>query len=286
MPELPEVQTIVSDLNKKLTNKKIKRTEVRLKKVIKSDYTSFISALEKNSFKKITRRGKLIIIELVQKEKFLIIHLRMTGQIIYQDHKKIIAGGHSDHALNMDLPNKHTHIILHFEDGGKLFYNDQRQFGVVKIANLTELEEIKKKFGIEPLEKEFTLKNFLDLVKNKKTNIKAFLLNQRYIAGIGNIYADEILFASGVLPTRNIETLTKIEKKKIFINTSQILTKAIKNRGTTFNDYVDADGHKGNFIKFLKVYGRDGQPCTKCKTIVEKAKVAGRGTRYCPICQK
>lgn len=286
MPELPEVQTIISDLNAKVLNTKITKIEIRLPKIIKNEVSFFTKNLKNNSFKKITRTGKLIVAELNAKDKFLLIHLRMTGQVIYQKKDKLIAGGHSDPVLNMNLPNKHTHLILHFEDGSKIFYNDQRQFGVVQIVNEDELIKIQSKFGVEPLNNKFTFKVFESLIKNKKTNIKAFLLNQKYIAGIGNIYADEILFESGVLPTRTINTLTKAEQEKIYKNTIKILKKAVKYRGTTFNDYVDANGNKGNFVKLLKVYGRDGQKCTKCDNLIEKTRVAGRGTRFCAKCQK
>ncbi|MEA1937440.1 MAG: bifunctional DNA-formamidopyrimidine glycosylase/DNA-(apurinic or apyrimidinic site) lyase [Patescibacteria group bacterium] len=294
MPELPEVETIKNDLRRKILKKKIKRVDLRLKKIVKSSVKNFVSNLEGSSFEKIERRGKLLIFKLNQKDKYLLIHLRMTGQLIYQKGKRIIAGGHSDNSRDgetrcfyEDLPNKHTHIIFHFSDKSKLFFNDLRRFGIVKIVDEKELEEILNNFGAEPLEKSFSLKAFRDLIENKKENIKAFLLNQKYIAGIGNIYADEILFEAGILPSRKIDSLKNKESKKIYQAIRKILKKAVKYRGTSFNDYVDTDGKRGDFLRLLKVYGREKEKCLRCKKgIIQKVKIAGRGTRYCDKCQK
>lgn len=286
MPELPEVQTIVDDLNKKIINKKIVQVDLRLKKIVKGDVRDFLYVLTGNSFIKIKRRGKLIIFQLRKNNQFLLIHLRMTGQLIYQKKNQIIAGGHSEVKNNFSLPNKHSHLIIFFQDKGRLFFNDQRQFGTLQIVNREELEEKFKRIGVEPLSEEFDFNYFKNLIKNKKTNIKAFLLNQKYISGIGNIYADEILFSSQIKPDRKINSLNLEEKKVLFKNIKKILKQAIKHRGTTFNDYRDADGNKGNFIKKLKVYKREGLKCKNCLSIIKKIKVAGRGTRYCPKCQK
>jgi len=153
--------------------------------------------LEGNNFKDIERRGKLLIFSVVETRhclvstaKYLIIHLRMTGQLVYRKGKKITAGGHSDNSSVVGLPNKHTHIIFYFSDRSKLFFNDLRRFGVAQIVDEKELEKILNNFGAEPLNKNFSLKIFRDLIENKKESIKAFLLNQKYIAGIGNIYLE------------------------------------------------------------------------------------------------
>lgn len=293
MPELPEVETIKNDLRKKILKKKIKKVDLRLKKIVKSPAKEFVLILEKNSFQDIKRRGKLLIFTIetrhcpVSTTKYLIIHLRMTGQLVYQKGKKIIAGGHSDNSSVVDLPNKHTHLIFHFSDKSKLFFNDLRRFGIVKIVDEKELKKITNNFGAEPLEKNFSLKIFKDLIKNKKGNIKAFLLNQKYVAGIGNIYADETLFEAGILPGRKTESLKAAEIKKLHQAIRKILKKAVKYRGTSFNDYVDTDGKKGGFLKLLKVYGREKEKCRRCKKgVIQKTKLAGRGTRYCNECQK
>ena len=300
MPELPEVETIKNDLKEKILNKKIKKVDLRLKKIVKSSARNFALDLEGNNFKDIKRRGKLLIFGVgtghcpVPTNKYLLIHLRMTGQLIYQKNKKIIAGGHSDGGrdealprLYNDLPNKHTHIIFYFSDKSQLFFNDLRRFGVVKIVNEKELEEIIDDFGIEPLEKSFSLKVFKDIIGNKSGNVKAFLLNQKYIAGIGNIYADEILFEAKILPNRKVISLKIEEIKKLYQAIRKILKKAVKYRGTTFNSYIDTRGQRGNFTRFLKVYGREKKKCLRCKKgMIIKTKIAGRGTRYCDECQK
>jgi|AntAceMinimDraft_4_1070372.scaffolds.fasta_scaffold00204_35 formamidopyrimidine-DNA glycosylase len=287
MPELPEVQTIVDDLNKTILNKKIKRVEIRLPKIAKCDDRDFCTVLKNISFQKISRWGKYIIVQLSREGEYLVVHLRMTGQIIYIDKKKVIAGGHSTEEESLDLPNKQTHLIIYFQDNSKLFYNDQRQFGFWQIVNSKELKQVRDKLGLNPLYAEFNLLSFKKLLKKRKGNIKAFLLNQKYIAGLGNIYTDESLFRAHILPFRKINNLTSKEIKKLYQAIKDILNLSVKHRGTTFNNYVDAGGRKGKFIKFLKVYKKEGQKCSRCgKEKIKKIKVAGRGTRYCPYCQK
>jgi formamidopyrimidine-DNA glycosylase len=287
MPELPEVQTIVNDLNKTILNKKIKKIDIRLPKIVKGDNKDFCTVLKDGSFQKISRWGKYIIVQLSRKNEYLIIHLRMTGQIIYINKKKVTVGGHSTGGENLDLPNKQTHLIIYFQDDSKLFYNDQRQFGFWQIVNLKGLKQVQDKLGLNPLHAEFNLLSFKKLLKNRKGNIKAFLLNQKHIAGLGNIYTDESLFRAHILPFRKINTLTMKEVKKLCQSIKDILKLSVEHRGTTFNSYVDVGGRKGKFIKFLKVYKKEGQKCSRCgKEKIKKIKVAGRGTRYCPYCQK
>ena len=287
MPELPEIQTIVNDLNKAVLNKKIKKVEIRLPKIVRCANKDFCTVLKNSSFQKISRWGKFIIIQLSQKNEYLVVHLRMTGQIIYINKDKIIAGGHSMGNNQFDLPNKQTHLIVYFQDQSKLFYNDQRQFGFWQVADLKGLKEIQDKLGLNPLYTEFSLSSFKKLLEDRKGNIKAFLLNQKYIAGLGNIYTDESLFKAHILPFRKISTLTAKEIEKLYKAIKYILNLSIKYRGTTFNNYVDAEGRKGKFIKFLKVYRKEGQKCSRCqKEIIKKVKIAGRGTRYCSSCQK
>jgi len=286
MPELPEVETIRRDLTERILNKKIVQLDILLKKTVKNDSNNFRQELLGDRFTRVDRVGKLLIFELKKSNRFLLIHLKMTGQLVYCFGKKVIAGGHSDEVGVECLPNRHTRVVFGFSDKGKLYFNDMRTFGYVKLVNAQDLEIVKAKFGIEPMDKGFDLSFLKSLIKNRKTNIKAVLLNQNLIAGIGNIYVDEILFASHVLPTRGVNRLSDQELKLIVKHSKVILKKAIDNRGTTFNNYVDASGRKGNFIKFLKVYGRKGQKCKRCDGVVEKMKVAGRGTHYCAKCQK
>jgi len=286
MPELPEVQTIIDDLNQTILNKKIKKVDILLSRIVRGTNKKFINFLKNNSFQDIQRRGKYIIFSL-KNFNFLMIHLRMTGQIIYESQGSLIVGGHSDKSNNLNLPNKQTHVIFYFQDGSKLFYNDQRQFGFLEIINQRQFGFLENKLGAEPLSKKFTLKYFKELLKNKKRNIKAFLLDQQYIAGLGNIYTDESLFEAGILPSCSIDSLKLEEIKKLHQAIKKVLKKAIKYRGTTFNNYKDAHGQTGSFTRKLKVYGQEGKKCVRCqKGIIKKTRLAGRGTRYCPQCQK
>jgi len=294
MPELPEVETIKNDLSKKLLNKKIKEVVVKKPKLVNGGVKKFKEILSGNKFKKINRRGKLIYIELYT-SGFLLIHLKMTGQLIYKKEDKIIGGGHDLPSMRQGgqgelqdkkLPNKYSHIIFTFSDQSNLYFNDQRQFGYMKIVDKDELKKVLEKFGVEPLSAEFTLNKFNEILKGKKTAIKQVLLNQKFIAGIGNIYADEACFLAKIKPNRKVDSISKKEIKKLHDSIKKVLKLAIKKRGTTFNDYRDADGNKGNFVKFLKVYGRGGEKCKRCNGIIKKVKLNGRGTHYCEICQK
>jgi len=157
----------------------------------------------------------------------------------------------------------------------------------MKIVDAKELERALAAFGPEPLSPEFTLKELRKILKNKKTSIKQLLMNQKFIAGIGNIYADEACFLAKIKPVRKAASLTESEIKSLYNGIKKILKLAIKKRGTTFNNYRDADGHKGNFVKYLKVYGREGEKCKRCRHgIIQKVRLGGRGTHFCPKCQR
>ncbi len=287
MPELPEVETIKNSLNKKVLDKKIIQVDVRQKKVIRGSLSSFVKILPGRSFQKIDRVGKLLIFKIKDNELYLLIHLKVTGQLIYCKKNEIVAGGHNFPEIEVgELPNKYSHVIFQFIDGSQLFFNDMRKFGYLKIVERKDLEKVLKEYGLDPLSPDFKLDNFRKIFKDKKTSVKAVLMDQELIAGIGNIYSDEILFQARIKPIRRANTLKKEEIKNIFEATKMILKKAIKYRGTTFSDYVDASGNKGGFIRFLKVYGREGEKCEQCGGVIKKTKIAGRGTRYCNRCQK
>lgn len=287
MPELPEVETIRQDLRKKILTKKIISVDFLHTKVIQGAIKNIAGELVGSSFVEIDRVGKLLIFKIATPDRYLLIHLKMTGQLIYRIGEKIYAGGHSMSTLQSELPDKHTQCIITFTDGSKLYFNDLRRFGYVKIVDQHELEQIKKTYGIEPLTPAFTLDAFIATLKNKKTILKAFLLNQKYLAGIGNIYADEIAHAARLKPTRNLSTLSAHNITTLFTSIQKILAEAVKHRGTTFNNYVDSDGNKGNFSSYLKVYEQAGKPCDYCRTnLIKKTRVAGRGTYWCAGCQK
>ena len=284
MPELPEVETIRRGLESAVINKQIVDLQVTKPKLLRNQRAYFLNTLKNNSISSINRIGKLLIFVLADEQNYLLVHLKMTGQLIYTKGNQMVAGGHKQ-AIEGELPNKYSHIIFHFADDSKLFFNDMRQFGYMELVEDVEL--IIKKYGIEPGTKNFTWVNFQKIFVNRKITIKSLLLNQQIVSGIGNIYADEICYRAKVRPDRKVNTLTVVEKKKIFTATKYIIEKAVEKRGTTFSDYRDTSGQPGNFVKFLKVYGRDGQKCMGCRQEnIKKVKLGGRGTHFCSRCQK
>jgi formamidopyrimidine-DNA glycosylase len=291
MPELPEVETIRSDLKLEILNKKIEKIEILDEKVIGKDSKKSYYNLKNLKIVEIDRQGKLLAF-LLSNNKYLLVHLKMTGQLVLKSNKDIVAGGHSfstkdkSRAIGNTLPNKHTRFIVYFSHNKILFFNDIRRFGYVKLVNKDEWLRIKKLYGPEPLKKEFNLSKFQNILAKRKTSIKAVLLNQRLISGLGNIYVDESLFLANIDPRKKAMSLSKQESEKLFRAIIKIIKEAIKYRGTTFSDYVDSKGRVGNFSSRLKVFGRQGQHCYKCNNIIKKIKVAGRGTHICDNCQK
>ncbi len=271
MPELPEVETIKRQLNLLAAGKKIKGVEVSLPKIVKTPLAEFKKAVTGAKIKEFNRRAKILIIELNNGWSMLV-HLKLSGQLIFDGQKS-----------------KHTHITFYFIDRHHLIFNDMRQFGYVKLVKIGDLEEFlkKEKFGPEPFDKNFTLAR-LSAILDKKPHakIKQFLLDQKNLAGIGNIYSDEILFASRVNPLRKIKDLKPSEIKAVYKNIKKILSEAIKAKGTSADLYLDAYGREGDFLPKLKVYGRQGQKCVKCKGEIKRIKIGGRSAHFCPFCQK
>lgn len=285
MPELPEVETIRQDLRKIILGKKITQVFITSKANINVSKTKFVKELQNNKFIEIDRVGKLLIFILPQK-KYLLIHLKMTGQLIYRQGIKIVAGGHPEPSLST-LPNNFTRVSFNFYSHASLFFNDIRRFGFMKLVDEIGLTKIKQKFGLEPLSKEFTLKYFKQVLGASSRPIKVALLDQEKIAGIGNIYASEVCFEAKIIPNRKVKDLSENELKLLYQACVRVLKTAVKNRGTTFSDYVDLSGQSGYHAKFLKVYDREGKLCKRgCGGIIQKVNLAGRGTFFCKICQK
>jgi len=277
MPELPEVETITHQLNKRLKGKTIKSINVLLPKLVKLSLKRFKKIAGGAEIKNVRRRGKLILIELAN-GYILIIHLKLSGQLIYQSRTK------TNPALG-----KHTHLVYYFTDKSRLLHNDLRQFGFVKLISKSDLNKFleKEKLGPEPLDKKFNLQVFRKLLaRRRKSKIKTLLMDQSFVVGIGNIYANEILFFARVLPVRTVDSLKPDEVKKIYKGIKKILLLAIKKRGTSDRDYLDASGQKGKFKSLLKVYGREGEPCLICKRKIKRIKMGGRSSFFCDKCQK
>jgi formamidopyrimidine-DNA glycosylase len=285
MPELPEVETIRRDLEKLVLGKILRGVRVKKSKMVQGDKLSFQRQLRRQAVKGLHRRGKLLMWELGKGEKFLLVHLKMTGQLILDDGKGVVAGGHSWPAVSR-MPGKHTHLIFSFQDGTKIYFNDQRQFGYARVVSRTEKEQIVSRYGVEPLERGFTRQKLKEILAGRKTLLKNILLNQKLIAGLGNIYVDEACFMAGIYPGREAGSLNDDEIARLWRSIRRVLRQAIKYRGTTFNDYRDANGQRGDFLRRLQVYGRAGQLCQKCQVdTLKKTRMGQRGTVYCPKCQ-
>jgi formamidopyrimidine-DNA glycosylase len=287
MPELPEVETVRLQLLHKVLNKPITKIEVFHDKAVGNDKT-FKKVLIGKKISDIRRIGKLLIFDFVkEKDLFLLAHLRMTGQFFYVDSKGTLGGGHSENDTDGEnLPHKHTRIAIHFKDKSTLYFNDMRLFGYINIADADAVEKAIARFGQEPIDPNFNNEKFTDILSKRKTSIKAVLLNQTLVAGLGNIYVDEALFTAKVRPTRLANEVTKKEAVSIAKASGDIMNKAIAVGGTTFQHFKDTGGETGNYTDFLKVFGKQNTPCPVCGTKIKKIKVAGRGTHYCPNCQK
>jgi len=259
MPELPEVETVVRTLAPYLVGHRIVSARFTSKLVTPGNRAKLARQVAGRRIESVSRRGKFIVVALDQ--GFLVMHLGMTG-------KFLIAG----------VETTHTHGVFTLDDG-VLLYDDPRQFGRIEWGDARV-----KKLGPEPLL--VGLAEFSAALKARKTRIKALLLNQAFIAGLGNIYVDEILFSSGIHPLASASRLGAARAAKLHRAMVETITLAIQHRGSSISDYVDANGDRGNFQMLHRVYGRDGEACLNCGTTIKKAVVAGRGTHYCPVCQK
>ncbi len=286
MPELPEVETIARDLNTYLKNKTIDRIEyVNPGKILRTKQSFFTLKLKNQKIKQVFRRAKMAIMELPS--GFVVFHLKMTGQLVYSSGKIIVAGGHPIVSTGLSVPNKFTRLVFHFTNGGALYFNDIRKFAWVEFMSAKDFNAYEAGLGHEPFARSLTLAVFkILLARRSGTSIKAALLDQKLVSGLGNIYVDEVLYRAKVLPSRRVKSLQKTEIARIYKAIRAILEKAILFRGTTFSNYTDPDGRKGNFVAHLKVYGRQGKACPVCGTKLMKSRVAGRGTHFCPHCQK
>ena len=265
MPELPEVQTVADHIKPDLIGKYIVGIEPVWKKVLHNFTPKDLSG--KYQIQNVSRRAKFIIIEL---EDFLLaIHLRMTGKLYLLEQKQ--------------RP-KHSSAIVYLENSNNLIFEDTRKFG--RIYMYKDLSEINSRHGPEPLGKEFTIEWLLTNLKRKKRNIKALLLDQSFISGLGNIYIDEILWESGIHPNSISCAIPKTKVSRLHGAIQTILKEAIRQLGTTFISFSFLNGRSGNYSNELKIFGRQGLACNKCDNTIKKLKVAGRGTHVCTHCQK
>ena len=280
MPELPEVETVRRGLKPFILNKKIIQVVPEPGKGFYGNVTEVNGATVTN----LRRFGKALVVDL-DNGKSLMIHLRMTGQLIWRGQENFAAGHPSKNFIS-ELPNKQTRVTFEFADG-KMFFNDQRKFGFVKILTTSEVEKDKfiAELGKEPWEMA-PEELYTKCQRHGRSPIKAVLLNQKLIAGLGNIYADESLFYAGVHPAEAAGDLTEKQVAKILEGARQIMDAAIDSGGSTMATYVRPDGTTGDYLeKFAQVFRREGQKCNRCGTVIEKTRCAGRGTHFCPKCQ-
>jgi len=287
MPELPEVETIKRDLSKNLVGKKIAAVKILEKKQFIGDPKQIIGA----KVKKVFRRAKTLGLVL-DNNLTLLFHLKLTGQIIFfTDHRlssELVLPSPLPFADNK-LPGKTTRIIIEFADGSRLFFNDLRKFGWIKIIPDQKLEQKEEEYGPEPLEEEFTLEYLQDIFSKTRRAIKIVLMDQKKIAGLGNIYANEALFEAGIDPRRPANSLTSQEIDKLYQAIIKILKAAIKAGGTSAADdaYVKPDATPGGYQRYLRVYQQAGKPCLRCgRGTIQRINLGGRGTFFCPRCQK
>jgi formamidopyrimidine-DNA glycosylase len=250
--------------------------------------SSFRMVIKGVQITEVRRRAKILALHLSH-DRCLLIHLKMTGQLVYGGKKQRVIGGHPIKEGFEHDPNKFTHATFTFTDGTHLYFNDVRKFGWLRLYHCREVPGEFERLGLgpEPLEKDFTLNELRRaLAKKPKAKIKQFLMDSSNVVGIGNIYSDEICFFARIRPERKVKTLAEKEIALVFKGIKKILAEAIKYEGTSVSDYVNALGEAGAYTKKLKIYGRYGEKCKVCGGEVKRLKMGGRNSSYCPRCQK
>lgn len=287
MPELPEVETVRRGLSSLIIGKTVKSETHDTEKGFPNTEADVRSFLIGATIIDIRRRAKVLMIDLSTGYS-LLVHLKMTGQLVFVGDTRFGAGHPNDSLVNI-LPDKSTRVTVQFTDGSALYFNDQRKFGWVRLLPTIEIPNIDfmQKVGPEPLAKEFTAKEFMQrFSRRSKTNIKAALLDQSVVAGVGNIYADESLWGAKLHPQRLVSSLSEQEFETLYNELRSVMNIAIEKGGSSNHTYVNAEGKKGSYMNFARVFRREGLACPRCGTTIEKMRVAGRGTHICPYCQQ
>ncbi|HVE46786.1 MAG TPA: bifunctional DNA-formamidopyrimidine glycosylase/DNA-(apurinic or apyrimidinic site) lyase [Acidimicrobiales bacterium] len=287
MPELPEVETIRRDLEKEVVGKRIKQVEVTGLRSIRRHKTKkeFISRLEGRKIASVQRKGKYLLMPLEdgtlsagqEADDILVAHLGMSGQLLRARSAK-------------DEPPKHTHVVITFTQGGLLRFVDPRTFGEIFVAAGSHLEKQVSELahlGFDPLEDIMSWNRFGELLHARKMKLKPLLMDQKFMAGVGNLYADEILWAAGIRPDRGSETMSSQEVRRLYRAMVETLQEAVKHRGSSLADeqYRDLFGAVGDYQSQHKVYDKEGQPCRRCRTPIVRVKAQSRSTFMCPQCQ-
>ena len=286
MPELPEVEIVRQSLNKKIRLKKVKKVIIRNKNLRFKLPDNFKKFLEKKIIKQVSRFSKYLIIHL-QNNEFCLIHLGMSGTLHLINNKQKNKFSNLSFYNNPSLPQKHNHIEIIF-DKFRVVYNDPRRFGFIQtIKTINDLNKRFDHLGPEPFDNKFNINYFKKFIKNKNRNIKDLLINQNFVSGIGNIYANEILFWSRINPNKKIRLLNNENCKQIIVNSKKVLLNAIKQGGSSIRDFKNVEGNQGSFQNNFKVYQREGLNCKRknCRGKIVKKVITNRSTFFCNFCQ-
>jgi len=287
MPELPEVETIKIGLSSLILSKKIEAIKFDNPKSFPNDPDIYNAHLIGRQIIEVRRRGKVLLIDL-DNGYTLMVHLKMTGQLVYVSEYTRFGAGHPTESLISHLPDKSTRVVISLSYNSRLYFNDQRKFGWMKLYPTEKIGELPffSNLGPEPLDKDF---NWVELKKRvskrSRSSIKPVLLDQSIIAGIGNIYADESLWGAKIHPESKVGSLTDQDFERLFVAIQTVLRLSISKGGSTDRNYVDAEGRKGSYLNFAQVFRRENQPCPECGTLIIKIRLYGRGTHLCPSCQ-
>ncbi len=288
MPELPEVETVKRGLNELIVGKSVRSVEHDWAKSFPNSPQDVAAHLVGAKIVNVRRRAKVLILDL-STDYSLVVHLKMTGQLVFRSDKKNFGAGHPNDSLIGNLPDKSTRVQVEFTDGAVLFFNDQRKFGWMRLLPTIEIPNIDffKKVGPEPLEDDFTHREFIPRVRRRaNSSIKAAILDQTVLAGVGNIYSDESLWLSKIHPATKVKDVSDAKLKLLLQSIKEVLQLSIDKGGSTDKNYVNAKGGRGSYLEFANVFRRQNQPCPRCGTEIIKIKVATRGTHLCPKCQR
>ena len=286
MPELPEVETVRRGLHELIIGRIIVAVEHDTEKSFPNATADVAHFLIGAKITDVRRRAKVLMIDL-SSDYTLVIHLKMTGQMVFRG-EAAFGAGHPNDSLIGQLPDRSTRVTLTFKDGTHLYFNDQRKFGWMRLMPTLEVPNIDfmQKVGPEPLDADFTASDFAQrFTRRARTNIKAALLDQTVVAGVGNIYADESLWGAKIHPQRLVQSLTSQDFSRLYDELRSVMNLAIEKGGSTDKNYVDAEGKRGSYMDFARVFRREGKSCPRCGTTIIKFKAAGRGTHVCPHCQ-
>jgi formamidopyrimidine-DNA glycosylase len=288
MPELPEVETIRIGLNQLLPGQTIDSVDFNWDKSFPNSPANVSNFLLGAKIIDVKRRAKVLLIELTTNYS-LVIHLKMTGQLVFRSQNYSFGAGHPNDSLIGQLPDKSTRVTITMASGSMLFFNDQRKFGWMRLLPTVEVINLDffKKVGPEPLSSDLSWQILKSrLAKRKNSAIKPAILDQTVLAGIGNIYADESLWGAKIHPATLVKNLSDNNYEKLYQEIVYVLKLSIEKGGSTDKNYIDAEGKKGSYLSFARVFRREGQSCSRCGHTIEKIRLSGRGTHFCPVCQE